>query len=152
MKRKKYVRHGLSKHPQYSSWANMIRRCYNPNNQRYYAYGERGIKVCQRWLDSFANYLEDVGERPGKEYTLDRIDNDGDYEPGNVRWADFYTQNHNQGVSSNNTSGHTGVARTKNGKKWRAYICVNRKIISLGEYINKQDAIAARKNAEKIYV
>lgn len=74
--------------PQYRAWANMKTRCYNRNFKDTKYYLGRGIIVCARWLHSFDNFLADVGPRPGRGYSLDRFPNrDGNYEPGNVRWA-----------------------------------------------------------------
>lgn len=72
--------------PEYNAWQAMKNRCLNPNVPAYKNYGGRGIKVCNRWIDSFVNFLSDVGPRP-KGMDLDRINNDGNYEPQNVRWA-----------------------------------------------------------------
>lgn len=86
--------HGLAGSPTYRSWAHMLGRCRNPTDAKYANYGGRGITVCERWL-RFENFLADMGERPAG-LTLDRIDNDGNYEPGNCRWATMKEQQNNK--------------------------------------------------------
>lgn len=87
--------HGLTKHPLYDVWTVIIQRCTNPKNPGYPNYGGRGITICIRWRNSFSAFLEDIGERPEPGYSLDRIDNDRGYEPGNTRWANRTTQARN---------------------------------------------------------
>ena len=88
------VRHGMYGTREYRSWQSMKQRCFNENAISYPHYGARGITVCDRWLD-FINFYEDMGPRP-EGMSLHRIDNNGDYEPGNVRWATSSEQRANQ--------------------------------------------------------
>ena len=92
-------RHGATskgvRSPEYLSWIAMRQRCNNHNHAAFHAYGGRGITVCERWA-SFENFLADMGPRPSREHTLDRIKNDEGYSPGNCRWATWTVQNHNR--------------------------------------------------------
>lgn len=92
--------HGMAwangkRHPLYHAWLSMRQRCNNPRHKRYADYGGRGIGICKEW-DSFPQFLLDVGEKPGPGYSIDRIDNDGNYEPGNIRWATYSQQSLNR--------------------------------------------------------
>lgn len=100
--------HGMTGTRTYRSWESMKRRCLNPNERAFPNYGGRGITVCERWLASFENFFADMGECP-PGLTLDRRNNDGNYEPGNCRWATYSEQ-------ARNRRSHGFSART-----WRPY-------------------------------
>jgi len=92
--------------PEYIAWANIIARCENPKHKAYPNYGGRGITICGRWRESFESFLADVGPRPSDDNSLDRIDNDGHYEPGNVRWATISEQAKNRRERPRDEAGH----------------------------------------------
>lgn len=107
--------HGMSKTGVYNAWHSMKARCYNPTNHNYSRYGGRGISVCKEWKDTFESFYKwaiSNGYRQG--LTLDRIDNDGNYCPGNCRWATTKMQNNNRGVSINITY----KGKTQNLSEW----------------------------------
>ncbi len=81
---------------EYSTWTNLKQRCLNPRHPKYPDYGGRGVTVCARWSGSFANFFADMGARPSAKHSIDRINNDGNYEPGNCRWATPSVQTKNQ--------------------------------------------------------
>lgn len=91
----------------YGIWCTMKQRCYRVKDKRYPLYGGRGIKVCDRWKNNFLAFMEDMGDRPSNKYSLDRINNDGNYEPSNCRWATIEQQANNR----RNTRSESGVAK-----------------------------------------
>jgi hypothetical protein len=81
--------------PEHMIWCSIKQRCFNPENKAYARYGGRGIVMCPEWRDSFERFIADVGMRPAPRLTLERLDNDKGYQPGNVRWATYKEQARN---------------------------------------------------------
>lgn len=90
------VTHGQSRSPEYRTWGGMVQRCTNPRGTEWANYGGRGIEVCAEWRESFEAFLAHVGPKPTPSHSIDRIDVNGNYEPGNVRWATQPEQNANR--------------------------------------------------------
>jgi hypothetical protein len=146
------LKHGKSKTREWRSWAYMRDRCLSETHKQYPDWGGRGIKVCDEWKDlktGFINFLADMGPCPDN-YSLDRIDVNGDYCPENCRWADRGTQNFNTRMKSTNTSGRTGVTKVRGGK-YVANISVKGVTIRLGTFSEFNDACVARTEAELKY-
>jgi hypothetical protein len=98
--REVFTTHGCAPHgrhtPEYRTWAHVVGRCCNPRNKDYSNYGGRGITVCEEWRSSFEAFYRDMGPKPDPSLSIDRIDNDGPYAPGNCRWATRAQQNANK--------------------------------------------------------
>lgn len=107
--------HGMRHTPEYEVWKSMRARCKNPNDKRYARYGKRGISVCARWQD-FSNFIQDMGPRPSDKHSLERRNNDGDYEPDNCYWGTDFDQGRNK--KSNLLITHEG--RTQCLSAWAA--------------------------------
>ena len=118
-------------------WYDMCRRCTEPKRRLYKYYGARGIKVCEEWLNSYEAYKKYIDALPGRTEgsTIDRINNDGHYEPGNVRWADRSTQMRNR------RKWGKGYTKRKSGS-FQVCVQVNGKVKTFGTFATEEEAIA----------
>jgi hypothetical protein len=124
--RVKRVTHGLKSSSEYRIWTHIKSRCLNPKVPEFKHYGGRGITICSRWRESFEAFLEDMGRRPSPKHSIDRFpDNDGNYEPGNCRWATAKQQCNNMRSNRKITIG----GETRNMTQWAESIGVTREVI-----------------------
>lgn len=146
----KRYKHGLSKHPLYALWGNIKQRCENPRAIDFDDYGGRGLQLHKEWSEDATTFIEDViqeiGEKPGKEYSLDRIDNEVGYEPGNIRWATPKEQANNRRLPKRKIHPELPKGVHKMKDKFQAQVYENRKTISLGTFETPEEA------AEKVQV
>lgn len=141
-------KHGYRYTPEYTSWRHMKLRCTNKNRPDYKLYGGRGITVCDEWFKSFLSFYGYIGKRPTPQHSLDRINGDGNYEPGNVRWATKTEQCRNSRVGRG-TTGIKGISKTPSNK-WLSQITLNYQKIYLGIFSDIEDAINIREEAERV--
>ena len=140
--------HGLWSTKLYSIWGEIKRRTLNPKHNHYNDYGGRGITICGEWLDiqNFYNWAISNGYEENKGLSIDRIDNDGNYEPNNCRWTTQNIQARNQRIRKNNKSRYRGVCYHKGNNKYQAQIRVNNKSIYLGSFLTPEEGAIAYNN------
>lgn len=141
--------HGMHGTPTYQTWEGMISRCNNPNNSKFQDYGGRGITVCPKWL-FFKSFYKDMGIKPEK-LTIDRIDNNKGYYKENCKWSSRLEQIRNQRPNKVNKTGNRGVYWIEHRQRYCVRIMANYKLIHIGYFVNLNDAILAREQAEKKY-
>lgn len=131
----------VREHPLYMTWANMLSRCFCETDPSYVNYGGRGIKVCNRWYH-FANFAEDMGEKPSPELSIERVDNNRGYERDNCIWDTRSNQCVNRRKFKNNTSGATGVVEV--GDRFEARFDYEKVRYRLGRFDDIESAAAVR--------
>ena len=150
--KRRYTKHGKWGTTEHTIWKTMIQRCVNPKNNGYSRYGGRGITVCERWMD-LNNFIADIGMRPSKEYSIDRINNDGNYEPGNCRWATAIEQANNRRRNGKEPSGClflslNGISKTS--AHWARELKINPKTIRSRKTLlgwSDEDCLLGKKRA-----
>lgn len=140
--------HGLSHTLEYDIWTRMKARCTNKNDKDYSEWGGRGITVCPEWANSFATFNRDMGQRPSLKHSLDRIDNDGNYEPSNCRWATTTQQALNKRLYKKNKTGYSGIYIVRN--KYRVQIRRNNAFVHIGYYKDLGEAVKALNSAKSV--
>lgn len=125
--------------PEYHVWSDMKQRCLNVNHKNYDSYGGRGITVCDRWLHDFKTFFSDMGQRTSDKHSIDRIDNDGGYAPDNCRWATKSVQNSNVRIKN----GRKYLYWHKHKQRWYVRENIGGKLVHVGYFVNKDDAINA---------
>ena len=145
--RKRNTTHGKRYSGAYASWTGMLQRCLNPKNHKYKDYGARGIAICEKWKD-FATFYSEMGERPDGT-SIERLDVDGDYTTENCVWGTAEQQARNKRIPANCKTGVPGVYWKRASGKYQARIHSNGKRISLGYYMELEEAVKARREAEQ---
>lgn len=157
MMHEKFLTHGMTKSGTYKSWAGMISRCTNPKNPNFKDYLGRGITVCKRWLD-FNNFFEDMGLRPSN-HSIERIDNNGNYEPGNCRWAtqaeqtlntrkNVYITYQGKTLTLSQWSKETGINQTTLSERFKKNLPLN--IVFLKGTIPRKRGVSPKLNDELV--
>lgn len=139
-------KHGMAGSAIYHSWSAMKARCYNPNESSYKNYGGRGITVCDRWLESFENFYEDMGERPDG-MTLERVNVDGNYCKENCVWASKTQQCFNRRKFKDKSSQYVGVNWDNWKEKWTATLKKNRETVFKKDFLTEEAAARAYDDA-----
>jgi hypothetical protein len=145
--REKRKKHGLSYLKEYSLLMTIKAKCYSPSDHNYKYYGARGITVYLEWLQNpklFIEYIRSLPNYGTNTYSLDRIDNNQNYVPGNLQWSSKSNQVANRNIQSNNKSGYTGINWSMEKGKWRSRIKIDGECVQLGYFYDLNDAVIDR--------